>query len=235
MRQYGRLSMFIHAESVQNAQPLEDGDLRGVVRIGNDFSGNYYEIKIPLTITPPGTTDSLRIWPEVNNLDFDLSELTDLKFRRNRAGISPSAYYSETNADGRTYALIGNPNLGEVRGMLLGVENVNQESLCAEVWFNELRFSKLDEAGGWAALARVDLRLADLGTLTLAGTARSKGFGPLEGRVNDRQREDVYTFDVSANIEAGKLLPKNWVCRYHFMPVSARCIKLRSMILMHLI
>ena len=208
MRQYGRLSMFIHAESVQNAQPLEDGDLRGVVRIGNDFSGNYYEIKIPLTITPPGTTDSLRIWPEVNNLDFDLSELTDLKFRRNRAGISPSAYYSETNADGRTYALIGNPNLGEVRGMLLGVENVNQESLCAEVWFNELRFSKLDEAGGWAALARVDVRLADLGTLTLAGTARSKGFGPLEGRVNDRQREDVYTFDVSANIEAGKLLPK---------------------------
>ncbi len=208
MRQYGRLSMFIHAESVQGNQPLDDGDLKGVIRIGNDFSGNYYEIKIPLKITPPGTSDSLLIWPEANNLDFDLSELTDLKFRRNKSGASPSAYYSETNANGRTYALIGNPNLGEVRGMLLAVENVKQESLCAEVWFNELRFSKLDEAGGWAALARAEIRLADLGTLTLSGTARSRGFGPLEGRVNDRQREDIYTFDVSASIEAGKLLPK---------------------------
>ncbi len=48
MRQYGKLSMFIHAESVVGAQPIEDGDLRAVVRIGNDFSGNYYEVKIPL-------------------------------------------------------------------------------------------------------------------------------------------------------------------------------------------
>ena len=208
MRQYGKLSMFIHAESVQGAQVVEDGDMNGVVRIGNDFSGNYYEIKIPLKVTLPGTSDSLKIWPEENNLDFDLNELTDLKFRRNKSGTPPSKYYKETRANGRSYAIIGNPNLGEVKGMLLAVENVNQENLCTEVWFNELRFSKLDEEGGWAALARADIRLADLGTITVAGTAKSKGFGPLEGRVNDRQREDVYTLDVSATIEAGKLLPK---------------------------
>ncbi len=208
MRQFGKLSMFIHAESVPGSQVLQDGDLSGVVRIGNDFSGNYYEIKIPLKITPPGTTDSLRIWPEQNNLDFDLNELTDLKFRRNRSGGQPSVYYKETKPDGRSYAIIGNPNLGEVRGMLLGVENVKQESICTEVWFNELRFSKLDEEGGWAALARVDARLADLGTLSVSATARSHGFGPLEGRLADRLREDIYTFDISASIEAGKLLPK---------------------------
>jgi len=208
MRQYGKLSMFIHAESVPGATPLENGDLNGVVRIGNDFSGNYYEIKVPLRITPPGTTDSLKIWPEENNLDFDLSELTDLKFRRNKAGIPPSQYYKETRPGGRSYAIIGNPNLGEVKGILLGVENVVPETACAEIWFNELRFSKLDEGGGWAALARADIRLADLGTLSLSGTARSKGFGTLEQRVNERSREDVYTFDISASIEAGKLFPK---------------------------
>ena len=52
MRQYGKLSMFIHAESVKNQQPINDGDMYAVIRIGNDFAGNYYEVKIPLKITP---------------------------------------------------------------------------------------------------------------------------------------------------------------------------------------
>ncbi len=208
MRQYGKLLMFIHAESVQGAQPLQDNDLNAVIRIGSDFSGNYYEVKIPLKITPFGATDSLIIWPGANNLDLDLADLTRLKSRRNKLGIAPSQYYSETLADGRSFAIIGNPNLGEVRGMLLAVENEAIEAACTEVWFNELRFSQLDEKGGWAAVGRVDVRLADLGTLNISGTARSHGFGTLEQRVNDRSREDVYSIDVSANIEAGKLLPK---------------------------
>ncbi len=208
MRQYGKLSMFIHAESVKNAQPIEDGDLKAVIRIGNDFSGNYYEIKIPLKVTPFGTTDSARIWPRENYLDFSLDDLTKLKIKRNKQGVQPSVYFKETLANGRTYAIIGNPNLGEVRGMLLGVENITQESACTEIWFNELRLSQLDEKGGWAALARTDIRLADLGSISLSATARSNGFGTLEQRVNERSREDVYTIDASATIEAGKLLPK---------------------------
>lgn len=208
MRQYGRLSMFIHAESVQGSQPIEDGDLNAVVRIGNDFSGNYYEVRIPLKKTDFGETDSVKIWPAENNLDFSLDDLTDLKTKRNKLGISPSVYYKETLTNGRSYAILGNPNLGEVRGMLMGVENVTQESVCTEVWFNELRLQQLDEKGGWAALARADIKLADLGTLSISGTARSQGFGTLEQRVNERSREDVYTIDASATIEAGKLLPK---------------------------
>ncbi len=204
---YKRLSMFIHAESVKNAEKILPGDLVGVVRIGNDFSGNYYEVKIPLKITEFGETDSLKIWPAENNLDFSLRDLTLLKERRNKSG-NTSQYYKETLPDGRTYAVIGNPNLGEVKGILLAVENTRQEALCTEVWFNELRLSDLDEKGGWAALGRVDIRLADLGTLTLSGTATSRGFGTLEQRVNERSREDRYTFDASTAIEAGKLLPK---------------------------
>ncbi|HWR33236.1 MAG TPA: cell surface protein SprA [Chitinophagaceae bacterium] len=208
LRQYKKLSMFIHAESVPGNQPIDDGQLNAVIRIGNDFSGNYYEIKYPLKITLPGEMDSLKIWPEINNLDFDLDELIKLKSKRNKLGIATSQYYFETQPNGHRYAIIGNPNLGEVRGMLLAVENPFHETMCTEVWFNELRLSQLDERGGWAALARADFKLADLGTLTFAGTARSRGFGTLEQRVNERSREDVYTIDVSANIEAGKLFPK---------------------------
>jgi len=208
MRQYRKLSMFVHAESVKNAFPVSDGDLNAVVRIGNDFSGNYYEVKIPLKITQFGETDSALIWPEENYLDFDLDELTDLKLKRNGLNISPSQYYKETLASGRSYAIVGNPNLGEVRGVLLGVESVNQENVCTEVWFNELRLQQLDETGGAAALARVDMKLADLGTFSVSGTMKTRGFGTLEQRVNERSREDVYTIDASATLEAGKLFPK---------------------------
>jgi cell surface protein SprA len=208
LRQYGKLDMFIHAESVQGAQPLQPGDLNAVVRIGNDFNGNYYEVKIPLKRTEFGERDSVKIWPAENNLDLALQDLMDLKVRRNKAGIAPSRYYRETLPNGRTYAIMGNPNLGEVRGIMLGVENALQEALCAEVWFNELRLQQLDEKGGWAALGRTDIKLSDLGTFSLSGSARSRGFGTLEQRVNERSREDIYSADASLTIEAGKLLPQ---------------------------
>ncbi|HEY0059933.1 MAG TPA: cell surface protein SprA, partial [Flavisolibacter sp.] len=207
LRQYGRISMFVHAEK-NSAFSLFDNDLNAIVRIGNDFVSNYYEIKIPLKITKAGATSELEIWPEENNLDFDLSNLTGLKTRRNGSSVPTSRYYSERAPDGKTYAIIGNPNLGEVRGMLLAVQNVLQENACAEVWFNELRLSRLDERGGYAALGRVDLRLADLGSLSMSGSVRSRGFGTLEQRVNERSREDFTQYDLSTNLELGKLLPK---------------------------
>ncbi|HEY0750037.1 MAG TPA: cell surface protein SprA, partial [Chitinophagaceae bacterium] len=208
LRQYGKLSMFIHAESSNNPVNVEDDDLNAVIRIGNDFVGNFYEVKIPLKVTQWGATDSLAIWPELNNLDFDVNELTSLKVERNKAGVPPSVYYSKTTSDGKTFSIIGNPNLGEVRGMLLGVENKGPEFACAEVWFNELRLSRLDESGGWAAVGRVDIRLADLGNLSFAGSAKSNGFGTLEQRVNERSREDFSQFDISTSLDLGKLVPK---------------------------
>lgn len=70
LRSYGRLSMFVHAESSRApGTDIKNGDLRAVIRIGSDFVSNYYEIRLPLNITPWGSTDSLAIWPAQNNLD----------------------------------------------------------------------------------------------------------------------------------------------------------------------
>ena len=207
LRQYGKLNMFIHAEEVFNPGFILDGELNAVIRIGNDFVSNYYEIRVPLKITPWGARDSLTIWPEINNLDLDIQGLVRLKSRRNKAGYSPAQYYSEIIGD-KKFAIVGNPNLGEVRGMLLGVENLKNEPITAEVWFNELRLSQLDEKGGWAAIGRLDITGADLFNLSVSATARSTGFGTLEQRVNERSREDFAQFDIAANIDAGKLLPR---------------------------
>ena len=222
LRQYGQLSMFVHAESANGSDDLQNGDLNAIIRIGNDFVSNYYEIKIPLKATRWGSRDSLLVWPEENNLDFDLNLLPQIKSRRNRSGTN--VFYKEV-INGRTYSILGNPNLGEVRGMLLAVQNAKTNSTCTEVWFNELRLSRLDEKGGWAALGRVDLKLADLGNVSFTGSVRSNGFGTLEQRVNERSREDFSQFDVSANLDLGKLLPKASAIQ---MPVYASVSKTSS-------
>ncbi len=218
MRQYGKLNMFIHAESVVGSQPVIDKQLNAVVRIGNDFLNNYYEIKIPLNVTPPTAgafypnTDAGQrlVWPDSNSLDFDLQELVQLKLRRNSQGGSPMQYYKEILGN-KTVAIMGNPNLGEVRAFLIGVENteaIDGVPADAEIWVNELRFSKLDEHGGYAALGRVDVTLADLGTLAISANTYTAGFGTLEQRVNERARENFMQYDIATNLEMGKLLPK---------------------------
>ena len=57
---------------------------------------------------------------------------------------------------------------------------------------------------------KMDIIGADLFTLSASVGARSTGFGTLEQKVNERSREDYSQFDISANIDAGKLLPRKF-------------------------
>lgn len=207
LRQYGKLMMYTHIESAGLTDDLRDNDVYSVVRLGNDLGNNYYEVRIPLKKTPWGSSADDAIWPSLNDLELDLQRLIDLKVQRNNS-VPPSQYYKQSDADGREYAILGNPNLGEVRIFFLGVENRNRDQVCTEVWFNELRLGELNEQGGYAALGRVDFKLADLGTLYVSGSLRSTGFGTIEQRVNERAREDFNQFDVATNLELGKLLPE---------------------------
>lgn len=220
LRQYKKLSMYVHNEpSVRLAQPFKEKDLTAIVRIGTDFINNYYEIRIPLYNTSlnashigPDTreyNDSL--WNPKNSLDLDLNVLTQIKQRRNLSSTLLNHIYSELQSNGQIYSVMGNPNLGEVKGILIGIENTNipDGDVCGEMWVNELRLSQIDEKGGYAALGRVDVNLADLGTLSLSGNMHTQGWGTLEQKVNERARDDFYQFDVATNLELGKLLPKS--------------------------
>lgn len=213
MRRYSKLSMYLHAESITGQRPVADNEVRAVIRIGQDFLNNYYEIKIPLKITPPGIYprgQEARVWPVDNNIDFLLRDLIDLKLERNNSGASLATIYRKIIGN-KTFSIMGNPNLGEVRGILVAVENPvrpNGTAISAEVWANELRLSGLDERGGYAALGRVDLVLADLGTLSVSANKYTQGFGSLEQRVNERAKDNLMQFDIAANIDAGKLVPK---------------------------
>ncbi len=213
IRQYGKLSMNLHAESVTGQRPIKDNEMNAIVRIGQDFLNNYYEIKIPLKITPAGTYtrgQEEKVWPLENNLDFSLRSLIDLKLLRNNSGGSVTKIFRQP-LDNKTISIMGNPNLGEVRGIMVAIENPLKPDgavINTEVWVNELRLSQLDESGGWAALGRVDLNLADLGTLTVSGNTYTQGFGTIEQRVNERAKDNLVQFDAAASIDAGRLIPK---------------------------
>ena len=102
-------------------------------------------------------------------------------------------------ADGNnTIRIKGNPNLAEVRVIMLGVRNrrsglnnTDDDGLakCAEVWVNELRLSDFNNRGGWASTARMRAKIADLGTANLTGSYSTPGWGSLEQKLNERQRE----------------------------------------------
>lgn len=217
LRRYKKLSMFIHAEELSRQDPaytpLKNNSIIAIVRLGQDFLNNYYEVKIPLKITSPiGTNIPVdSIWPAANNLDFLLDELISLKNRRNsQPNTSPTVYYEET-IGGKTFGVFGNPNLGELRGVFVGIENPERPdgpNVGAEVWINELRLSMIDDKSGYAALGRVDIQLADLGNLSIAAAHSSSNFGTIEQRIGERSTLANTQFDASLQIDAGKLLPK---------------------------
>lgn len=222
-RNYKRLQLEVHAEEIEG-YPLKDEELSLFVRIGSDYNYNYYEYEIPLKKTAPGfyksenESDRLAVWPVENSLDLELEEFTNLKLLRNEGlrQATPTASLTDPYmiADGnRTISIKGNPNLGNVEVMMMGIRNrkddtKNPNGSSVEVWLNELRLSDFEEGGGWAATGRVTTRLADLGSVVVAGRTRSAGFGSIEKKVNERAMDDLTEIDVSANLELGKFFPE---------------------------
>ena len=227
MRQYRRLKMEVHAEALIG-QPLLDEEVTVFVRLGSDYKGNFYEYEIPLKLTPYGRynndleEDREVVWPEENKLDIDLSQLLDAKQARDAAMREPGSTLSEADiysiyVDNARISVSGNPNLSNVRVVMAGVRNPirtrnpqgdDGAPKSAEVWINELRLSDFREEGGWAANAQMQARLADLGTLNLVGQTSTPGWGSIDKKVNERSMEQLIQYDISSNLELGKLFPE---------------------------
>ncbi len=50
---------------------------------------------------------------------------------------------------------------------------------------------------------RATTRLADLGSITVAGRTRSAGFGSISQNINSRGLEDIHEIDVATSIDLG--------------------------------
>lgn len=219
MRQNKFLRMFIHAESVPNEQPINDGDLQAFIRIGSDFTNNYYEYQIPLKVTPQGSSLSPEIWPDVNEVNIELTQLIDAKNKRNDLNLPSYLPYETIDGQGKKIVVVGNPNLGDVKNVMLGIANPKKTlndpaddglRKCAEIWFDELRMAGFDEKPAYAASGQVNVQLADLGNVHLGGSMHTIGYGNIDQKADERFKDNFYTYDASANLNLGKMLPKNW-------------------------
>ena len=221
LRQYKRIQMFVHANALeQNTTRLQDGDLSVFIRLGSDYKNNYYEYEIPLKLTEPRSNynryvlaDCKAVWPEENMLDVPLSVFTALKKNRNKAkaqGVaSYLAPYSMMDAEHpqNKITIVGNPSLGEVKTMMLGVRNNSADIKSGEVWINELRLKEHNNSGGWAANANLNVQLSDLGSVNATGRYISEGFGGLEDGVASRTTDNYGTYSVTTSLEMGKFFP----------------------------
>lgn len=227
-RAYKNLKMFVHAEgapapNVSNIQ--NTGDIRCFMRIGSDYTQNYYEYEIPLKPTLPGVyqpsgdpehPDRYAVWPEENTFDIMLEELTKLKTNRNAklnsGQVALTDKYSITTDNGHRISVIGNPQLNNVKEVMVGVRNPKdgQGPVCGEIWINELRVTDFYQENGWAANARLNLKLADFANITLNGARMTPGFGSLESKINDRNRFFITSYGAQGTFEMGKFTPKNW-------------------------
>ena len=219
LRRYKHLQMFTHANSLAGEETVEDGQTSLFIRLGSDYKSNFYEYEIPLSITPegkyPNSDAGARIvWPEENLLDIDLTVLTNAKRNRNKQKsqglISYAQLYSEYDPDkpGNKVSVMGNPSLGEVRTIMIGVRNNSRAMKSVEVWANELRLQQFSNNGGWAAQSTLNLQLSDVASVNLSGHIETDGFGGLEETVTQRRDDNLYEYSVTTNVEAGRFLPK---------------------------
>ncbi|MBR1850349.1 MAG: cell surface protein SprA [Bacteroidales bacterium] len=225
LRHYGSLRMYAHAEKKYATDNLDDDDLALFVRLGSDYTNNYYEYELPLKLTPWYTSADSReaIWPTENNVDIDLQKFVEIKTNRNRqarsgGNVSSVMLYTE-NIEGCKYSVLGSPNLGKVKVIMIGVRNPKKKSLndgnnmlpkSAIVWVNELRLADYINRGGWAAMALARTNLADLGNLSLYTAYSSSGFGNLEDHLSKVDLVNSFNFQTTLDMELGKFLPESW-------------------------
>ncbi len=210
MRMFKKLQMFIHAEA-EDDLGVSDDEMVAIIRLGSDLSENYYQIEQPLKISPYNNSSPYEVWPQANELNVDLDALKKLKLQRAEAGLALNELYplpiSGENAAYRV-RVKGNPNLGKIKTIMLGVKNKSANAKSGELWFNELRVSEFDNEGGWAAVVSADANLSDVMDVSVSGRMSTMGYGNVDQSVNERSQEDVKQYDAVASINAGKFLPE---------------------------
>jgi cell surface protein SprA len=218
---YKRLRMYLHADSQD--PNTGSGDVRGFIRIGTDYTQNYYQYSLPLqltTIATGATPTADDVWPEANRIDVAFQDFIDAKAERNRrlAGGDPTVGlnipFDVTLPNGSIITILGNPDFSAVQGCMIGMLNPvattdkpdkRAKTLC--MWADELRVFDFESQGGWAANARLNVKLADLANITATGSFIGVGFGGLQDKAQARSTSDVVRGDLNATVAVDKFLP----------------------------
>ena len=174
LRQYKKLKMYLHAESIRGKTPLpgtgttDEYDKRMVafIRLGTDYQDNYYQIEVPLKPTSYSEGSSNRfsaeeVWqPDFNSIDVPVDLLSKIKaaYLTNPSFQAASYFDEEINPieeftpisslpGKKRYKLSikGNPSLGAIKTIMIGVKNPSTK--VGEVLCGEVWFNEFRIAG----------------------------------------------------------------------------------------
>lgn len=213
-----RLKMFVHMQNDQD----EDGQVSAFMRLGTDVSEHYYEVEVTqLRATRPNIDTPEEVWPQQNEIDIEMKWLIDAKQERDtQPNVSLSTPYTVTKTDalGRVYRItvVGKPDLSNVMIIMIGMRNprsADQQAKSFCIWVNEFHVQGFDNQSGTAAVARLDLKLADFATVQLAGKLTTFGFGGVQQKLADRSRDNTTEFSLSSAIALDKLFKEKWGLR----------------------
>ncbi|WP_375416935.1 cell surface protein SprA [uncultured Hymenobacter sp.] len=208
---YKRLKLFLHGES--DDPTTKDDDIRAFIRIGTDYTQNYYQYSLPLKLTLANETAPDRVWRSDNEIDLAFQDFIDLKAARNRVPnpnfIQP---YSRTLDNGATITVVGNPDFSAVQGCMIGMLNPattdgRRNDKSATLWADEFRVFDFERQDGYAATASFNAKLADVANIIATGSFTSVGFGGLQDKAQQRSLDDILRGDVNVTVAAEKFLP----------------------------
>lgn len=234
MLNYSNMRMFVHGEGYQSR---EDAEL--VMRFGNDLENNYYEYRQPVTPSNPNfpfqpfdpsnnpqlEEEAEQVWLyDENSMNIVLSAFNQLKQLRDQESNGEIDVYEradilEDAVPGAVVAIKGNPSLGRISEIGMGIRNPfdpenpgdgGVPSLDAQFWVNELRVSGFDNERGWAANANSSLKLADFATVNANLTRQTQGFGSLDSRLGQRRTNNEFAYDINTSVNLHSFIPERY-------------------------
>jgi len=215
LRRYKKLEMYVSAQDLINrANSNLDPNTKLFIRLGSDYTDNYYEYEMPLKYTPISALSENEIWPNENKLDVNTDLFTDAKKLRDTENFSTRNrfpfLFDTSNPDKAVYVK-GRPTLGNVSSLMIGIRTTggatDKEVL---LWVNELRLSEIDNEGGYAGTANLQFNLGDFANVQLSGSTSSIGFGAIDLGPANRNQNETKEYAVNAAVKLDKFLPEKW-------------------------
>ncbi|GAA4037898.1 cell surface protein SprA [Hymenobacter glaciei] len=208
---YKRLRLFLHGDTDDNT--THDGETRAFLRIGTDYTQNFYEYSLPLKLSTGTSADE--VWPVENRIDVAFQDFIDAKAKRNQTTNSYTTPFTVNLPNGASITVVGNPDFSAVQGVMLGILNptggtdLSASPKTVNLWADEFRVFDFEQQAGYAATARLNVKLADVANVTATGSFTSVGFGGLQDKVQQRSIDDVFRGDLNTTVAADKFLPPN--------------------------
>ena len=215
MRRYKRMEMYVHAENLidPTSQDLDE-NTKLFIRLGSDYSDNYYEYEIPLKYTAKSATTINAIWPDENLIDIQTDFFVEAKKARdldpNINTVERYLFVPDAEDPNKLIYVKGRPSLGGVTSLMIGLRSTNAQDKEVLVWVNELRLSEIDSEGGYAAMASLGFTLGDFAQVQVSGSISSAGFGAIDQGPSQRNQDDYRDYAVNAQMKLDKFFPQNW-------------------------